>query len=577
MAMVMVSAVLVVLPSCGRSSPARRDAGAGDAKADTGAYLPDVAGTDGTLQSDGPFPSPDLPDASYIEAKPDLADASLADLPARDAPPADLVAPPADLAVHQPDLAPFSCASLRPLVDKGVLTTRHAKAVLFAPDGKSLLLRVSAGDAADSDEALLVSLPGGEQRTLATDIREAEWLGTSAALFTTGDELNLRAVSLGGDSLRTVAVKTCSHAATPDGSRLYYTHDCTSQTGAASVLEIASGATKQLATRMSVETLVVSPGSRWAAYVGYTNPLDASTASQAVHVVDQGGTPYAVAMPDTAYNPVFASDQILLFQSPSAAFLSTKIWRHYLGTSDTPQLLAEGDGGSGYEWNADRSAFLLAKLSSSARVAELYSVSVSDGRLVRLASDLMDYSMFAMRIRAFAFAPSNQRAIYFADVSPDGGRSYGLASVAQDGGGRLLLGSNVDEAVVSPYADRIAFVASNGAGGVNAVTVVSSTTGVEQFKIDSMAGFDAISFVPGDRGLLFVDTLATEKQRLLRHLSFTTGGVTTLAEFRTSRLLPYTAPTGIAAEVYPIDPAGCFVPVDSDLDQPGTRLVLLPE
>jgi hypothetical protein len=616
MAILTVGAAMLVLAGCGRNNLGRRDAGAGDAGPESGASeIADALPGDGkpgaadallgdgkpgaadallgdgkpgaadALPGDGkPGAADALPgdgkpgaaDALLGDGKPDTADAlTLGDTRATDAPSTDVVAPAPDSAIGPPDLAPLSCAALQPLVDKGLLTNRHVRQVLFAPDGKSLLLQVLGGNTTGNDEALLVSLPGGEQRTLATGILGAEWLGRDAVLLTMADS-DLQAVSLGGDILCTVPGSTCSHVAAPDGSRIYYTHDCDRSVGVLSVIDIASGSTQQLGSSVLASGPVMSPGSQWAAFIVYASATDASASMNTVYLVEKGGTPYAVPIPESAWAPVFLSDEILLVQSYAASSTGANIWRHRPGTSDAT-LLAEGEHGfAGYESNADRSGFLLAKFpSSSSRTAELHLVSVKDGSLVQLAPDLMDYRMFEMAIQAFAIAPPSQRVIYIADRWSDAGRSYGMTSVSQNGKDTVQLAANASRAVVSPYADRVAVITSGGA--TYAANVVSPTTGVPQFSIQDVAIFQAVSFVPGDRGLLFVDKEAGTTAWRLRHLSFATGAVTALAEWNSNKLVPYSASIGLGAGVYPIDPSGCFAPVDSDLDQPGTRLVLLPE
>ena len=84
------------------------------------------------------------------------------------------------------------------------------------------------------------------------------------------------------------------------------------------------------------------------------------------------------------------------------------------------------------------------------------------------------------------------------------------------------------------------------------------------------------TFVPHDRGLLFVEE-RTGANRRLRHLSFASGRVTTLAEWTTSRLALPAFPAGIGIGTYPVGPNGCVTLVDSDLDQTAARLVAVPD
>lgn len=600
---VIASVAVLSLASCGRSSSLdRRDAEAWDAKPDAGAPLTDASGGDGSNpgQADGParpmFDGPresikrDLPpttpDASPEDTRANEGppaetrrpDAPPAEVRALDAPPAE-VGPVPDAVSPGPDSAPFSCASLLPLIEKGPLTNLHASKVLFAPDGKSILLLASSSAGTDGFDALLVSLPGGEQRILASQVKGAEWLGRSAVLLEMSADSALLAVTLEGKTLRSVQTPTCSHVATPDGSRVYYNHDCALSTGTASVLDIVTGETKQLATQAVTGYTTVSPGGRWIAHVVLTSGGDASASNRAVHVVDEIGSSYMVPIPESIRSAVFASDETLLLQSEGSDYMSFNIWRHALGTTET-SLLAEGDPGyEAFAWNRDRSAFLLARFPTpSEALGDLSLVSVADGSLVQLASDLMDYRMFAMRINTFAMVPSSHRAIYIANADPDAARSYGVTAVGLDGEQRQDLGHDAGQALVSPDTDRVAVIAARATDSVPKVTVFSATTGAEQLAVEGTNSLEPLAFVPGDRGLLLVDYRTGEKKRQLQHLSFATGLVSTLAEWTSSNgLMVYVDPTGLQSKTYPVDPNGCFVPVDSDLDPQGTRLILLPE
>jgi hypothetical protein len=566
----------------------RRDAEPWDNSTDAGSPNPDVLGdASPPAQTDGPMqPLFDGPQESAVQDLPaSREDVSSKDTRAADAPTADTL--PSDTPLAEvlsadallPDTAPFSCASLKALVAKGALSPLHAKQVLFAPDGKSILLLVGSSSGGSDYDALLVSLPGGELRTLATQVSSAVWLGKSAVLFKVKADASLLATSLDGRTLQSIRAKTCSHAASPDGTRIYYTQDCGASYGTGSVIDVATGATKQLSPRMATSDLAVSPGSRWATYVEYPPPSDASTPLGTVHIVDQKGETYALSASESLRNPIFVSDDLLMLQSSGTDFLVSKIWRHTLGTSEV-KLLAEGDVGyDDYAWNADRSGFLLAKFPApSSLIGELYLASLADGSLVQLGSDLMDYRMFEMRINAFAMVSSSQRAIYIADTRADANRTYAIATIALNGDDRLQLGPKTGQGLVSPYGDRVALVADKTSGSPGKVVVLSASTGAQQFVVEGNDSLVPVGFIPGDRGLVLVNYQTAEKKRQLRHLVFATGAVSTLAEWSSSNgLLTYSDPNGFSKQAYPIDPNGCFVPVDSDLDPQGTRLALLAE
>jgi hypothetical protein len=351
-------------------------------------------------------------------------------------------------------------------------------------------------------------------------------------------------------------------------------HDCRYSTGVLNVFDVAAGPDEEIDVGVT-SALAVSPGSRWAAYVGYGPVRDAASTAGILRVVEKGGKPYALSEPETTRNPMFLSDDLLLFQSATDAFLTSAFWRHRPGTSETTRLGVGAVGWGGYQPTADGTAFLMAKLPSPPTIsAELDLVSVINGTVTPLAPDLLDFRNFESSVQSFALSRPSQRAVYF---SESGGSPRSLASVSLSGGKRVLLAPAPVRAMVSPYGDRVAVLGSNHADGAagNLITVVSATTGATQFSISANA-LNTVTFLPGDTGLLFEERENDGPAWRLRHVSFANGALTTLGRWNTSKLMPHIAAMGIELAAYPVDPTGCFTLVDTDLESPGTRLVLLP-
>jgi hypothetical protein len=185
-----------------------------------------------------------------------------------------------------------------------------------------------------------------------------------------------------------------------------------------------------------------------------------------------------------------------------------------------------------YQIGDDGSGFLLARFTDYGTGGELYLAPLDGGSPLRLATDLMDYRMYSMPVRAFAFTPPSKRVLYIVDTSGDAGRSYGIASVSRDGSDHVQLTSGSSQAVVSSYADRVAFIAVDTTLGCGTISVVSST-GASQFSTDVTGSVMYASFVPHDRGFLFVEE-PTGANKRLRHLSFASSNVTTLGEWTTA-------------------------------------------
>jgi hypothetical protein len=554
--LVTICMLLMLGNGCGRNGLAMRthtDAAAADLfTRDAGQDTPDSAGDPRDL-------APDFSRDTGIDA------AIGPDLGVRDATPADV----ADGTVAADATATIDLAAgCPPLPRYGVLNLGHIKKALFSRDGHSLLVRIGAADKNDADDAMWIAVPGGESKVLGKNVRDVEWLGQDAALLTTADRL--LAVSLDGRLSRGIAAPVCGHTATPDGSRIYYVSGaCDYISGPLNVLDVASGAITQMAAKVSTAKIAVSPDGGRVAYVSY--PDGATTGTGTIYVADATGTSYAITQAAFGWQPVFVSNDVLIFQSQGDAGSEPGLWRHDLGTR-TNRWLADGDVGiPGYEIASDGSAVLLSKFDSSAKTGELYQVPFAGGEPIRLATDLLDYRMYEMVIRTFAFALPSRRVIYLAGGSGTTGRSP--ISVALDGGRRVALPSG-DPVIVSPFADRVALASVTAVGGLGTVAVTSGQ-GTSQFTIRATSAVRYASFVPRDRGLLFVETQADATN--LRHLSFASGVVSTLARWGQTTLPLYTYPVGISSQEYPVDPTGCFAVVDSDYDDTASRLVAIPD
>lgn len=551
-----LAGLFVLLAGCGRTGVGRPDAAARE-----------VGGSDIVDARDGASEPAPQPDAGEVAAD------RGSDLPGPDGP---VDTPVADVgldAVAPPDLGPRGCP---PLANDGVLNLGHIKQALFAADGNSLLVRMGAWDDDTDDDARLIQLPSGQSRVLGSGVRNVAWLGPSRALLTTRDN-TLVAVALDGSAEHTSAGPTCTHAATPDGARVYFTATtCDHSAGPLRVLDVATGTVTKLAESASTSSLAVSPDSRFAAYVVPGAAIGTGT----VHLVDAAGTVTQIRDPSSAFRPAFAAGPTLVFQAQDAASSEPTLWRYDLDLH-VAQVLTPGDPGiAGYEIAPDGSALLAARLGnvSAGRGGELYLVPLDGRGPERIATDVMDYRIFSMVVRAFAFAPAIHRILYIADRANDGGRATGISSIGRDGG-PVQLSANGMGAVLSSYADRVALSTVDRTLGRSTISVMS-TVGASQFSVDIAGEMSFAGFVPRDRGLLFLQTVVDPvlgSVSDLRHLSFTSGKMTRLGTWTKSPLALDNYPVGISAHEYPVDPFGCYTVVASDLDQTASRLTALPD
>jgi hypothetical protein len=494
--------------------------------------------------------------------------------------PADAVDPSdASDASDRPAPPQVPCAVLRVLSSLGPFTTYHARQVLFSRDRRFLVLRAFAeylpSGAPALDDLLLVPLPLGHPETLVNGVMDVEWLGNSERLLATialsGD---LVVVSLDGTPPRTIARRTCAHVASSDGTRLLVLRDCDNNVfgGALDDIDVASGAVTPRAPSVPNEGgLALSPSGRFAAYVaGDIN----DPRSTVLHVLD-GDRDVALAQVP-AHRPVFVSDQRLLFVA-APSWGQTDAYVHVPGSGDGSQQIAQHRhfGFDRYRISPDGSLLLAALWSNMQPWDEtLFAVRLDGGGEQLLTGRLYPYHLNQLGFTPFAFSADGARAIYAGSPSS----AAGIFASAPGGGTSYQL-SNGFAFAASPYADRVVTIEIGGDDEHHSLHVVAGTTGDEAFAYGANDLLRPVTFVPDDRGLLYVEWPNTGIGiSRLRHLSFVDGHVSLLGQWQRTNLPVGVYPIGEMQPVYPVDPTGCFTLVDSDLPEAlGTSLVVLPD
>jgi dipeptidyl aminopeptidase/acylaminoacyl peptidase len=528
---------LVMVGACGRTAPLH-PAGPSDA---------------------APGASPDTPFAQH------------------DSPPADgprgldgTDAPPPDTA----------CSALKRFSSMVVLTNLRTRKVTFAPDGSWFVLKVrqeAPPGIGYPDQLVRLALPSGEMATISSEGDSAEALGQRDLLVLHKEEV---AVYEQG-ALRTLAVGTCAHLATPDGSRLYVIRDCAAGRGYLDVVDVASGAATTLAGNVSARSywapdFSVSPSGRYFAFV--VQSPDGGEASSLLHLADRNGKVYALASQPGANAPWFASDDRLLFSvgtnglpGPNASLRA-----HVPGSGDTAYTLAatgQAAGLHGYKISAD-GLWLLGVADSSddagfGAPGVLYAIRLDGTGENLLASTLVPHWLFEAGLDSFGWSGDGARAIYLAD--------RGAVWASDRNGSAAVRLSPRAWYRAAPLGDQVAVVEDSGDAGSNQLRVLAMGSLREVFSFASDGSLAAPDFTPDARGLLFVNTLASGV-RQLRYFSAAHADSVVLGEWQAALL--DTNPGGSADPLgrYPMDPTGCFTIVDTDLPPgPGTRFVLLPE
>jgi hypothetical protein len=474
------------------------------------------------------------------------------------------------------DMSPLPCTALHQLFGTGPLTARRARQALFTPNGRTLLLRV-AGEGGAPDDLLRVALPSSGVTTLVAGVNAAEWLSKEGAgkLLLTRPGGALTAFALDGTAVRTLIGASCEHVSAPDGTRVYALHDCDAAgtSGVLAAIDVATGTTTTLSTAAAPHTLVVSPDSQWAAY--QSGPGDGAAAVGTVHVVDRGNTDYALAFLAGTRRVAFTPANQLLFMTASDPdpLALADIYRHVPGSGSVLRVAESRNvGPAGYHLSPDGALLLAARFPpASAMLDELYAVHLDGSGETLLASNLAPYQNNQLGPSAFAFSADGRRAIYISN------NFNNTSSVSVFGGTITVLAAGTAFAV-SPRGDWLAVIDRIGPNrAVDTLHLIDAATNVETVAFDA-ATIEALTFVPGGRGLLFVALPDGGPQRL-RQFAIASATAMTLVEWTTS---PYWAPLYLAGEMpasagYPTDPTGCYAVAVSDLGTaPGTSLVPLP-
>ena len=479
-----------------------------------------------------------------------------------------------------PDFAPaVGCAALQPLAN-GVLTSRHAARVLFAPDRSSLVLQVKGEGPSGSsveDDLLLVRLPSGEVSPIISAIDSAEWLQPGATLLVSAvreGRSDLAVVGSDGSGVRTLVQGVCDHVAASDGSRVYAIHDCGgSKYGTMDVIDVASGASTRLKVGAGFGTLsptsaaAVSPDGRWVAFLT-SIVLDGGSPENLLVVGGADGRVETLASQPGAFDQGFVSDRLLLFRTdwylPNGG-----IHGHVPGTGDTSYVVAakRDPGLFGYQASPD-GTWLLGATETTGAGGDLYAIRLDGAGELLLASDLLDFMMSEMARRVFAFSASG-RVIYNRDLLG------GVATVGLDGGTPTVL-SDRASFLETPRLDRVALVEPKGpTPAASRLRLVDLESAADVFAYDSDGGTWAIGFPPSGRGLVFTESRSPSPNRL-RYVSADQSVV--LGEWQATHFWPDTSYHGTPPSTYPVDPTGCFTVFDTDLTPgPGTRLAVLPQ
>jgi hypothetical protein len=269
-------------------------------------------------------------------------------------------------------------------------------------------------------------------------------------------------------------------------------------------------------------------------------------------------------------NPRFIAENSLLFLSSEPAEGPGDIYEYIFGGTSSSLIASNRHiGAGGYKISPDGKRLLGAHWLGPAP-NELYAIHLDDPGETLLATDLLAYQLNQLGQSAFAYTRDGSRVVYLND------KYTGTSSVPASGGAPTKISSGT-RFLVSPYADRVATVESFPSRDADSLYVSDPANGAPSFAYDSNVLIGGVTFVPDDRGLLFVMSAATSgASERLRHLSFQDGTVTELGRWGSSVLAVYPDP-GEMQPTYPVDPTGCYVVIDHDSPgAEGTSIALVP-
>jgi hypothetical protein len=204
----------------------------------------------------------------------------------------------------------------------------------------------------------------------------------------------------------------------------------------------------------------------------------------------------------------------------------------------------------------------------------LLAVRLDGGGEQQLAGDLFPYYATQIGLNPYTFSADGSSIVF---IPSRGTTPLGVFAIPPTGGERRQLAPGSAFAV-SRYADRVAIVEYPRP----IIHVVAAATGVEAFSFEPAGSVGGFSFLPDDRGLLYVVRTTPIDIELpptqLSYVSFVDGSRALLGSWYRSQLPLGDYPQGEMRAGYPLDPTGCFTIVDSDFPESiGTRLVVLPD
>ena len=472
------------------------------------------------------------------------------------------------------------CAALGAYAKGKRLTSYYARRARFSPSLDRLAV-VTHRDNAPGDLYLFYLVKGMSQ-LLEKNIHDARWLPKDKGLLGNRIKPGISSIPYdlvhfaanGGTTRWVLGSNVCAHLVTPDGTRVYMVVDCDKQhVGKLAAAKIGSGMLGYLAKGVAATSLVVSPDSKWAAYVtALSTPPGCYNPTGTLEVVDAAWKKKTLATKVMPYSLQFTPTSLLLARREDNCKKSERTFLVASPTSGTVSELSKESNldfyGYGFYSNQryavtpDGKYVLFSRYQSAGmQNPELMSMSTWDGTTRVLAKDLYNYMMTSMAFMVWTFGNSGKHAVYVRGNA--GFPQMALSAVPTAGGKALKLAESLYGAsyVVSRTSPDVAWIEASGPDSQELFFgSVSSKAGI-QVLASIKQPLTSLSMLPGGRGVMVVQRSGTVSKL---HLGSSKGGTRVLGQWHNNYLTASYPSDGPPVSGYQADRHGCAVAYNQD-------------
>ena len=474
---------------------------------------------------------------------------------------------------------PPGCASLGAYAKGLGVMGLYARRARFSPTADRLAV-VTHRDNAPGDLYLLF-LVKGMSRLLEKYVHDIQWLPQNKGLLARRIKPGLSSIPYDlvhyapdGSKPKVLGSNLCAHQVTPDGTRVYMVADCDKQSrGKLAGATVDSGTLGYLAKDVAAYGLVVSPDSKWAAYVaGLSTPPGCYNPHGTLEVVDAAWKTKKIAAKVMPYSLQFTPTNLLLARREDNCKSNNRTFVIASPNSGTVSDLNKetkadfyGYGfstGQRYAVSADGKRVLFSRSTgTSMSNPELLSMSTLDGSTRLLAKDLYNYMMTSMAFVVWTYSNSGKHVVYVRGNM--GFPQMGLSAVPGGGGKAIKLANSLygGSFVASARSPDVAWIESSGPQSQELFYGSVSSTARIQVMASKNQPLSSLSMLPDGRGVLVVQRSGGVNKLLL---GSSKGGTRVLGQWSKGYLVSSYPSAGPPVSGYQMDRQGCAVVYNRD-------------